>query len=65
MQEYLGILLSNAKQLGLPLAEKPFYSEVSAIEAVLQARTIKQAEPIIKMPSYWRSLYEYTFGVSH
>lgn len=56
MEEYLQILVDIANELGLPLAEKPFYDTREDIEQAALQRTIVDAKTIVAIPDFWTSL---------
>lgn len=62
IEEYLEILLDNARELNLSVATKPFYDNRDEIEQAALARTIRDTQTIVKIPGFWTSLFDQIGG---
>lgn len=64
LEEYLAILLDEARRLCLPVdADRPFYADAAALERAAAARTVGQAETIQHVAGFWSSWPE-TLSIS-
>ncbi len=50
---YLNILLQVAKELEMPVTEKPFYDDRAALERAAAARVVVDANNNVQLPSIW------------
>ncbi|MBV8665943.1 MAG: polysaccharide deacetylase family protein [Burkholderiaceae bacterium] len=57
MQEYLHILVDSAHELGLPLADQPFYGERGALERAALSRTVADAAEHPRLPGLWQYIW--------
>nr|WP_315217802.1 polysaccharide deacetylase family protein [uncultured Duganella sp.] len=57
IQEYLEILVDVAKELDVPLADKPFYDDREELERAALARTVGSADPRPSLPGFWDWLW--------
>ncbi len=57
VEVYLEILVQVAKELDMPLTEKPFYDQREAIERAALARTVTDARSKQKLPGFWDWLW--------
>ncbi|MFZ6730692.1 polysaccharide deacetylase family protein [Undibacterium sp. Ji42W] len=53
LEEYLDILLDVAKELNIPVSEKPFYDDHDELERAALARTVKDAGNPPELPGIW------------
>ncbi|HSC69054.1 MAG TPA: polysaccharide deacetylase family protein [Cellvibrio sp.] len=54
MELYMQILLDVAKELHLPMAEKPFYDDRNQLEKAALARTVNDINEEQYIPGFWR-----------
>lgn len=59
IEEYLQILVDSARQNGLPLAARPFYTERTALERAALARTVKDAAEPVRLPGIWNWIWDH------
>jgi peptidoglycan/xylan/chitin deacetylase (PgdA/CDA1 family) len=57
IQEYLEILVDVARELEVPLADKPFYDERGELERAALARTVDSADAKPSLPGFWNWLW--------
>ncbi|WP_230412325.1 polysaccharide deacetylase family protein [Undibacterium hunanense] len=53
LEEYLDILLDVAKELDIPVSEKPFYDNREELERAALARVVKDASNPPELPGIW------------
>lgn len=58
IEVYLGILLDVARELDIPLADKPFYDDRDALERAALASTIRSAADHPRLPGLWNWLWQ-------
>lgn len=58
LEEYLGILLDVARELDVPLAEKPFYDDHDQLERAALAATVDSTDNIPPLPGLWHWLWQ-------
>jgi peptidoglycan/xylan/chitin deacetylase (PgdA/CDA1 family) len=59
IEEYLQILVDSARQNGLPLAARPFYTQRIALERAALARTVKNAAEPVRLPGIWNWIWDH------
>ncbi|WP_371866182.1 polysaccharide deacetylase family protein [Duganella radicis] len=57
IEEYLDILLDVARELNVPLADKPFYDNHDELERAALAATVSGADSKPKLPGLWNWLW--------
>ncbi|MBH9551592.1 polysaccharide deacetylase family protein [Inhella sp. 4Y17] len=63
LEEYLQLLVEEARALGLPLdARQPFYAESTALAQAAAARVVRDAEPVQHVAGFWSSWRETLLG---
>ncbi len=58
IEEYMLILLDVARELEMPLAQRPFYDERGALEKAALARTVRDGEIHQPLPGIWNWLWQ-------
>jgi peptidoglycan/xylan/chitin deacetylase (PgdA/CDA1 family) len=58
IEEYMGILLDVARELGIPLAAKPFYDDRGELERAALASTVSSADSHPHLPGLWNWLWQ-------
>jgi peptidoglycan-N-acetylglucosamine deacetylase len=58
IEVYLRILLDVARELDMPVADKPFYDEHDALERAALASTVRSADEHPKLPGFWNWLWQ-------
>ncbi|MET0265491.1 MAG: polysaccharide deacetylase family protein [Duganella sp.] len=58
IEEYLDILVDVARELAVPLADKPFYDDHDALERAALASTVASAEARPPLPGFWNWLWQ-------
>ncbi|WP_070268460.1 polysaccharide deacetylase family protein [Duganella sp. HH101] len=58
IQEYLDILLDVARELDMPLADKPFYDDRAELERAALARTVDDPAAKQRLPGLWGWLWQ-------
>jgi peptidoglycan/xylan/chitin deacetylase (PgdA/CDA1 family) len=58
LEEYLRILLDVARELDVPVADKPFYDERTELERAALASTIASAAEHPRLPGLWNWLWQ-------
>ncbi|MET3132915.1 peptidoglycan/xylan/chitin deacetylase (PgdA/CDA1 family) [Oxalobacteraceae bacterium GrIS 1.11] len=58
IEEYLLILLDVARELDMPVAEKPFYAERGELEKAALARTVREGDAKQALPGLWNWLWK-------
>lgn len=57
LEEYLEILLDVAKELNVPVSEKPFYDNADELERAALARVVKDTNNAPELPGIWNWLW--------
>ena len=58
VEVYLRILLDVARELDMPVADKPFYDEHDALERAALASTVRSAAEHPRLPGFWNWLWQ-------
>lgn len=57
LQVYLEILLQVARELDMPVADKPFYDNRTALERAAAGRVVVDADSDVKLPTIWNWMW--------
>jgi peptidoglycan/xylan/chitin deacetylase (PgdA/CDA1 family) len=58
LEEYLGILLDVARELEVPLSEKPFYDNRDELERAALAATVDTPQDAPPLPGFWQWMWK-------
>jgi len=58
MEEYLGILLDVARELEVPLSDKPFYDSRDELERAALAATVDTPQSAPPLPGFWQWMWK-------
>jgi peptidoglycan/xylan/chitin deacetylase (PgdA/CDA1 family) len=58
LEVYLRILVDVARELDMPVADRPFYDEHDALERAALASTVRSAAEHPKLPGFWNWLWQ-------